>query len=206
MVHLSLLNLTSKMIVFKTQLSIPKPVSIHMRTTLLIILFTSFFTQSYSQDFGEIKLDSKLQIKYSDTLQNIGERITGKWKYLGKRTNGILTDTVGMSFRNDKKTLITIENGIVIESEGNKSKIADYFYEITYSFKNGKGYYSREKNYFNEGITSVTTCQPHPKLVYYEEKFGIIFIGMGGQSFSKINELTSEKLVLENGKEYLKLE
>ena len=177
-----------------------------MRTKLLIILFTLVFTQSYSQDFGEIKLDSKLQIKYSDTLQDIGERITGKWKYLGKRTNGILTDTIGMSFRNDKKIVITVENGIVIESKGNKRKKADYFYEITYSFKNGKGYYSREEYYFNKNITSITSCQPIPELVYYKEKFGIIFIGMGGQSFSEINELTSEKLILENGKEYLKIE
>ena len=177
-----------------------------MRNTLLIILFTSFFFQSYSQDFGEIKLESKLQIKYSDTLQNIGKRITGKWKYLGKRTNGILIDTIGTNFRNDKETLIIIENGTVIESEGNKRKKADYFYEITYSFKNGNGFYSREKKYFNEGITSITSCQPIPELVYYEKKFGILSIGMGGQSFSEINELTPKKLVLENGKEYLKLE
>ncbi|MEE9364229.1 MAG: hypothetical protein V3U92_16640 [Cellulophaga sp.] len=177
-----------------------------MRNAILIILFTSFFTQSYSQDFGEIKLDSKLQVKYSDTIQNIGERITGKWKYLGKRTNGILTDTIGISFRNDKKTVITVENGIIIESEGNKRKKADYFYEITYNFKNGTGFYSREEKYINEDITSITSCQPIPELVYYKEKFGIVFIGMAGQSFSEINELTSEKLVLENGKEYLKIE
>jgi hypothetical protein len=177
-----------------------------MRMKLLIILFTLFFTQSYSQDFGEIKLDSKLQIKYSDTLQNIGERITGKWKYLGKRSNEILKDTIGMSFRNDQKIVITVENGIVIESKGNKRKKADYFYEIIYSFKNGKGFYSREKKYLNKDITSITSDQPIPELVYYEEKFGIVFIGMAGQSFSEIIELTSEKLILENGKEYLKLE
>ncbi len=165
-----------------------------------------FFTQSYSQDFGEIKIDSKLQIKYSDTLKNIGERLSGKWKYLGKRINGSLTDTLGISFRNDKKTTITIENGIVIESEENKRKKANYFYEITFDFKNGKGYYSREKKSINEDVTSITSCQPIPELVYYKDKFGIIFIGMAGQSFSEINELTSEKLILENGKEYLKLE
>jgi hypothetical protein len=132
--------------------------------------------------------------------------MTGKWKYLGKRTNGILTDTLGTSFSNGKKTLITIENGIIIESEGNKSKKVDYFYEITYSFNNGKGYYSREKKYYNKGILSITSCQPIPELVYYEEQFGILSIGMGGETFSEINELTPEKLVLENGKEYLKLE
>ncbi len=177
-----------------------------MRNTLLIILFTSFFAQSYSQDFGEIKLDSKLQIKYSDSLKNIGERLTGKWKYLGKRTNGSLIDTIGMSFRNDKKTVIIVENGIVIESEEDKSKKADYFYEITYSFKNGKGFYSREEKYINEDIISITSCQPIPELVYYKEKFGILFIGMAGQNFSEIKKLTSERLILENGKEYLKLE
>jgi len=181
-------------------------VSTHMRMKLLIILFTLFFTQSYSQDFGEIKLDSKLQIKYSDTLHNIGERITGKWKYLGKRRNGILKDTIGMSFRNDQKIVITVENGILIELKENKRKKADYFYEITYNFKNGKGFYSREKKYLNKDITSTTSDQPIPELVYYEEKFGIVFIGMAGQSFSEIIELTSEKLILENGKEYLKLE
>jgi len=177
-----------------------------MRTKLLILLFTLFFTQSYSQDFGKIKLDSKLQVKYSDSLKIIGERLTGKWKYLGKRTNGSLIDTIGVSFWNDKKTVITVENGIVIESEGDKRKRADYFYEITYSFKDGKGFYSREEKYINEDVTLITSCQPIPELVYYKGKFGIIFTGMVGQSFSKITELTSEKLVLENGKEYLKLE
>ena len=181
-------------------------VSIHMRTKLLLILFTLLFAQSYSQDFGEIKLDSKLQIKYSDSLKNIGERLSGKWKYLGKRTNESLTDTIGVSFSNNKKTIITVENGIVIESEGNKRKKVDYFYEITYSFKNGNGFYSREKKYINEHLTLLSSCQQVPLLVYYKEQFGIVFIGMAGQSFSEINELTSEKLILENGKEYLRLE
>ncbi|MGH1383686.1 hypothetical protein [Kordia sp.] len=139
-------------------------------------------------------------------MKNIGERLTGKWKYLGKRKNGTLTDTIGTSFSNNKKTIITIENGIVFESEGNKSKKADYYYEITYSFKNGKGYYSREEKSINDDWKSITSCQPIPELVYYKEKFGILFIGMGGQSFSEIIELTTEKLVIENGKEYLKLE
>ncbi|WP_452231339.1 hypothetical protein [Lacinutrix sp. MEBiC02595] len=177
-----------------------------MRNTLLIILLSLFFTKFYSQDFGEIILDSKLQIKYSDTLQNIGERITGKWKYLGKRANGILTDTIGTSFRDDKKTIITIENGIVIESEGKKRKKADYFYEINYSFKKGNVYYSREKKSINNNWETISSCQPIPEIAYYKEKFGILFIEMIGQSFSGINKLTSEKLVLENGKEYLKLE
>jgi hypothetical protein len=176
-----------------------------MRNELLIILFTLFLTQSYSQDFGEIKIDSKLQIKHSDTLKNIGERLTGKWKYLGKRANGILTDTIGTSFSNDKKTIITIKNGIVIETEGKKSKKADYFYEVTYNFKNGNGYYSREEKSLNEDWESMTSCQPIPELVYCKEKFGILFVGMGGQSFSEINGLSSEKLIMENGKEYLKL-
>lgn len=69
----------------------------------LRLIITFFFTQSYSQDFGEIKLDSKLQIKYSDSLKNIGERLSGKWKYLGKNKSGILSDTLYMSFSNDKK-------------------------------------------------------------------------------------------------------
>jgi hypothetical protein len=176
-----------------------------MRNILFTILFTLFLTQSYSQDFGEIKIDSKLQIKHSDTLKNIGERLTGKWKYLGKKTNGILIDTIGTSFSNNIKTTIIVENGIVIESEGNKRKKADYYYEITYNFQNGNGFYSREEKSLNDDWESITSCQPIPELVYYGEKFGILFIGMGGQSFSEINELTSEKLVLENGKEYLKL-
>jgi len=177
-----------------------------LNTKISIILFTFFLTQSYSQDFRKIKLDSKLQIKYSDSLKNIGERLTGKWKYLGKRTNGSLIDTIGVSYRFGKKTIIIVENGIVIESQGDKRKKADYFYEIIFSFKNSKGFYSREEKYINEDITSITSCQPIPELVYYKEKFGIIFIGMIGESFSEINELTSEKLVFENGKEYLKIE
>ncbi len=177
-----------------------------MRTKLLIILFTFLFTQSYSQDFGEIELDSKLQIKYSDTLKNIGERLIGKWKYLGKRKNGILSDTLFVSFSNSKKTTVVVENGIIFELANGKRKKANYYYETTYEFESGKGIYSREKKYFNSDIISITTCQPIPKLVYYKEKFGILFIRMAGQNFESISELNPKKLILENGKEYQKIE
>ncbi len=176
-----------------------------MRNALLIILFALFFSSSYSQDLEEIKLDAKSQIKYSDTLINIGERLTGKWKYLGKRTNKRLIDTVGISFRDNKKTVIIVENGIVITSIGNKRRKADYFYEITYNFKNGKNSYSCEEKSLNGDITSITDCQPIPKLVYYKEKFGILFIGMLGENFEPIRKLNRNYLVLENGKEYIKI-
>jgi hypothetical protein len=177
-----------------------------MRTKLLIILFTLNFIQSYSQDFWEIKIDSKLQIKYSDTLQSIGERITGKWKYLGKKINGNLTDTIGTNLKNGERTLITIENGIVFKTKRNVRKKADFFYQIDVNFKNGKIFYSETEISINGNWESFTSCAPIPELVFYKGQFGILFIGMGGQSFSEINKLTSEKLVIENGKEYLKFE
>ncbi len=177
-----------------------------MRNTLLIILFTSFFIQSYSQDFGEIKLDSKLQVQYSDTLLNIGERISGKWKYLGKRKSGILSDTLYVSFSDDKKTTVIVENGIIFELTNGKRKKADYYSETTYEFKNGKGFYSSEKKYLNSDIISITTCQPIPELIYYKEKFGILFIGMVGQNFEPIRELNTKNLIFENGEEYEKVE
>ena len=176
-----------------------------MRTQFLVILLTFLITQSYSQDFGEIKLDSKLQVKYSDTLRNIGERLSGKWKYLGKRAKESLIDTIGVSFTDDKKTIITVENGIVFEIENGKRKKANYFYEITYNFKNGKGFYSSEEKYFNKEITSISSCQPIPELVYYKGNFGILFYEMVGESFRKIRELTPERLIFENGKEYQKM-
>ncbi|MFG6686689.1 hypothetical protein ACGK9U_08925 [Mariniflexile sp. HNIBRBA6329] len=177
-----------------------------MRTKLLIILFTLFFIQSYSQDFGEIKLDSKLQIKYSDSLRNIGERLTGKWKYLGKKENGFLRDTLFVSFNNNQKTTVIVENGKIFELINGKKKEADYYSETTYDFKNANGFYSSEKKYLNSDIVSITTCQPIPELVYYKEKFGILFIGMAGQNFESIRELNSKKLILENGEEYQKVE
>ena len=177
-----------------------------MRNTLLTILFTSFFLQSYSQDFGEIKLDPKLQIKYSDTLQNIGERLTGKWKYLGKRNSGILSDTLFVSFNNKNKTTVIVENGIVFEIENNNRKKADYYYETSYEFKNGSGIYSEDKKYFKENILEISTCQPFPELIFYQNKFGILFIGLGGQNFEAISKLKADKLVFENGSEYWRTE
>ncbi|MGI9532964.1 hypothetical protein [Lutimonas sp.] len=177
-----------------------------MRTKFLLILLTLFLTQSYSQDFGTIRLDSELQKKHSDSLKNIGERLNGKWKYLGKSANGSLIDTVGTSSKNGNRSIIIVENGIVFEVEGNKKKKANYYYEIIFSFINGKGFYSREKKYLIDGITEISSDQPIPELVYYKEKFGIVFHQMLGETFNGINELTSERLVLENGKEYLKLE
>jgi hypothetical protein len=177
-----------------------------MRNTLLIILFTSFFIQSYSQDFGKIKLDSKLQVQYSDTIQNIGERINGKWKYLGKRKGGILSDTLYVSFSNNKKTTVIVENGIVFELANGKRKKADYYSETTYEFKNGNGFYSSEKKYLKSDIIEITSCQPIPELIFYKEKFGILFIGMAGQNFEPIRELNTNNLIFENGKEYQKIE
>ena len=177
-----------------------------MRNIFLTMKFTSFFIQTYSQDFGEIKLDSKLQVRYTDTLQNIGERISGKWKYLGKRKSGILSDTLSMSFSDDKKTTVIVENGIISELANGKRKKANYYSETTYIFKNGKGFYSSEKQYLNSDIISITTCQPIPELIYYKEKFGILFIGMAGQNFEPIRELNTKSLIFENGEEYQKVE
>ena len=177
-----------------------------MRTNLLIILFTLLLTQSYSQDFGEIVVDSKLQIKYSDSLKSIGERLSGKWKYLGKRKSGILSDTLYVSFSDNQKTTVFVENGIISELTNGKRQKANYYSETTFDFRNSKGFYSSEKKYLNSDIISITTCQPIPELIFYEEKFGILFIGMGGQSFEPILELNSENLIFENGEEYKKVE
>ena len=178
-----------------------------MKIGISIILFLSFTNFSFCQEngFNEIKYNQKLQVEQRDTLQNIGKRLTGKWKYLGKNDNGILTDTISIGFRNDEKMITTIENGIVFETVGRKKNKADYFYEITCGFKNKKMYYYRERKYYNDNIISITDCQPIPELVYYNTKFGIVYRGMGGDSFIGINELTSEKLIFENGKEFSKL-
>lgn len=179
-----------------------------MKIGIFTILFLSLTNFSFCQEnnFNEIKYDQKLQVEQRDTLQDIGKRLTGKWKYLGKNSNGILTDTISIGFRNDEKIITTIENGTVFETVGKKKNKADYFYEITCSFENKKMYYSRERKYYNDNIISITDCQPIPELVYYNNKFGIVFSGMGGDNFSGINELTSEKLIFENGKEYSKIE
>ena len=183
-------------------------VSIHMKIGIFTILFLSLINFSFCQenDFNEIEYDQKLQIEQRDTLSNIGKRLTGKWKYLGKKSNGILTDTISVGFRNESKIITTIENGIVFETEGNKKSKANYFYELTYSFENGKSNYSVERIDLNKEIIWVTSCQPLSELIYYEDMYGILLKGMAGDSFYKINKLTSKSLVLENGKEYLKLE
>ena len=177
-----------------------------MKTKFLIILFTLNYIFSYSQDFERIKIDSKLQVKYSDTLKNIKERLTGKWKYLGKKANGSLKDTIGVSFRNDKKTLIIVENGYLYEITGNKKKEADYFYEITYSFENKRGYYNKNKKYHEQGITEINEHPSFPKIIFYKNRFGIFFSNfIENNRFYEIKKLTFNRLVLENGKEYLKL-
>lgn len=177
-----------------------------MKTTLLIILLGLLFYQSYSQEFDEEKFDIKLQTKYKDTLQSIGKGLTGKWKYLGKANNGILSDTIFVSLSNNIKTTVFFENGIIYELENSKRKKVDYYYETSYEFKNGKGYYSEDKKYLNEETWEISSCQPIPELIYYQNKFGILFIGMIGSNFEAIRELTAEKLSLGNGKEYLKID
>jgi len=177
-----------------------------MRLKFFIITLSLFFGTSYSQEFDEIKYDLKLQVEHKDSLQSIEERLAGKWKYLGNRNNEILTDTLFARFWNNKSTYGIVENGIIYEIVNGKRKKANYYYEVTYSFKKGKGFYSKERKYLNSEIIEITNHQPIPKLVFYKSNFGILFTGMGGQYFEKINKLTTEKLVLENGKEYLKME
>ncbi|WP_282069683.1 hypothetical protein [Olleya namhaensis] len=177
-----------------------------MKVKLFTILFTLFLTLSYSQDFGEIKIDSKLQIKHSDTLKTIGERLTGKWKYLGKRKGEILIDTLNVSFTNNKKTTVIVENGTVFELSDGKRKKAEYYIETTYKFDNDKGYYALEEKSLNDDWKSINTCQPVPELIYYKEKFGILFTEMLGQNFEAIRDINTNTLILENGKEYKKTE
>ena len=176
-----------------------------MRLKFLIIILSLFFSTSYSQEFGEIKYDLKLQAEHKDTLQSIGERLTGKWKYLGKRNNGILTDTLFARFWNNKKTYGVVENGIVYEIDDGIRKKTDYYYEITYRFKTSKGFYSRERRYRNKDIVEKSSDQPIPRLIFYKNNFGILFTGMAGHNFEKINELSADMLILESGKEYLKI-
>jgi len=179
-----------------------------MKIGIFTILFLSLINFSFCQENGFIKIeyDQKLQVEQRDTLQNIGKRLTGKWKYLGKNSDGILTDTISVAFRNESKIITTIENGIVFEIEGNKKSKANYFYELTYSLENGKSNYSVERIDLNKEIIWVTSCQPLSELIYYEDVYGILLKGMAGDSFHKINKLTSKSLVLENGKEYLRLD
>ena len=177
-----------------------------MKTKIIIILLTVFFLQSYSQEFDGIKYNLELQAKYKDTLRNIGDRLTGKWKYLGKKDHKILIDTLSLNFRDDEKTYVVVENGTLFEIRNGKRKEANYYYEITYNFDNSIGYYSEDKIYFDSNIIESYSSQPYPELIYYQNKFGILFVGHGGESFEVIRELNSEKLIFENGEEYLKIE
>ena len=97
----------------------PWNVSKHMKTEILTILFFLQIIISYSQEktFNEIKYDPKLQIIHKDTLKNVQERLNGKWKYLGKKINGKFSDTISVSYYEDRTVTTTIENGIVYESE-----------------------------------------------------------------------------------------
>ena len=50
-------------------------------------------------------------------MKNVQERLNGKWKYLGKKINGKFSDTISVSYYEDRTVTTTIENGIVYESE-----------------------------------------------------------------------------------------
>jgi hypothetical protein len=173
-------------------------------STILFFLINLSFSQE--SPFNEIKFDKKLQIIHKDTLQNVRERLTGKWKYLGKKINEKISDTISVSYYENKTVTTTIENGIVFETEKDIKRKASYFLELTYSFKDGINNYSLERVEIDGSVIYVTSCQPIAKLIYYEGKIGIHFLGMSGDRFAEINKLTSESLILENGKEYLRLE
>ena len=177
-----------------------------MKQNTLFILLALFYIQSYSQEFGKINYDSHHQVKYKDTIQSIGRRITGKWKYLGTRQNETLSDTIGGGTREGKWTYDVVENGIAYEIVNGKRQKVGYYYQITFDFEKPEGTFKREKKYLNENIVEFSSDQPIPQLIYYKGSFGILFIEMVGEHFVAIRELNDEKLILENGKEYFKIE
>lgn len=175
---------------------------------LIYILFILFITQSYSQenDLDVFKYDDELQLKYSDTIKKIEERLNGKWKYLGKKTDGILIDTISFKTRNEKGTYTIVKNGDIFELIGMKEEKMNYILEVTYNFKDKRGFYSINKKYLKDDITEIRTCEPIPQVIFCNDKLGILFIGMAGENFNEITELSLERLIFGNGKEYLKLE
>jgi len=180
-----------------------------MKTTLLIILISLLFNNSYSQDYEDLFYDKQLQIEYKDTLQNIGKRLTGEWLYLGNRNrikNGVLTDSISITYTTDGiETLLIVENGVYFEIEERERKKADYFYKTTFDFNSEFPSYSNDMIYFDEDITVITSCQPIPELIYYKNDFGILYNGMAAYSLEIISELNDKRLIFKNGEEYLRI-
>ncbi len=175
-----------------------------MKVTFLVIILGLFFIKAYSQKSMKIEIDYELQLKYQDTLQAMEDNITGHWKYLGKRNGRKLKDTVSTNYENTSRNVI-VENGIVFEVANQKKTKTNYYFETIYDFKNEIGFYSSERKYINNEISAISSYEPFVELVYYKEKFGIIFTAPGGKYFEPIRSIYGKKLIFENGEEYLRL-
>jgi hypothetical protein len=181
-----------------------------MRIIQITFILFLFCFKSYSQEYEDLFYDEQLQIVYKDTLQSIGKRLTGDWKYLGNRNrinDGILTDTISLSYSlGEIATLIIFENGVYYEIVEGERKKADYFYKTSFDFISDFSNYSYDKIYFNKNITEITSSQPIPELIYYKNCFGILYNFRPAYELDIINVLTDKKLIFKNGEEYVKLE
>jgi hypothetical protein len=145
-----------------------------------------------------------LQVKYADSLIQVENKLNGKWKYLGKRYNDMLIDTMKIIL-NTKKSFVTVENGVVFEHKRKKKRKADYFYRMDVNFRNRIGTYSLEEISLTDYWIALSSSQPLIKIVYFDKKIGILFIAHSGSWFRGIIKLTATRLVLENREEYVKL-
>ena len=178
-----------------------------MRIKFFYILFILFISQTYSQNsnWDEIRINKRAQLKFKDTIKNIEENLNGKWKYLGKKIDNRLIDTITRYFGNGKKSMIIVENGEVSKINENKSEKQNFYYQITFNFINNN-YYYENKIYIEKNRVSMNSCEPFPEVIFYKKKFGVLFTEMLGNYFKEIKELTFNKLIFDNGEVYMKIE
>ena len=182
-----------------------------MRNIQITFILFLFCFKSYTQEYEDLFYDKQLQIVYKDTLQSMGKRLTGDWRYLGNRNrikNGIITDTISLSYSAEGiETLITFENGVYFEIVDGERKKADFFYKTRFDFSSDFPIYSSDKVFINnKSITEISSSQPLPELIFYKNSFGILYNSMPAYELEIINELTDEKLIFKNGKEYIKID
>ncbi len=167
-------------------------------------------------DHPYVEIDSALQIKYKDTIQDVRKRISGYWHFQGKKPKYeyVLVDTLSIT---DEGTtyvkngeVFLIRNGITSKSNEivfTHFDFSDNRFDSSEPF-NTK-YKELTKSKGSQDYYEQKTCQPLYSIVYFQKELGIFCVGLGCYDIRPIKFLSDKVLIIksEDGLEcYLKKE
>ena len=128
---------------------------------------------------------------------------------LGKRLRLYFKDRIGIHIRRGRGVHMTNDDKLSIPKPYMRYYKVCTKCDKNYPFIRDEIYFNIIEDYIKKDKDAkffIVIDINEKALIYYKEKFGILFIGMVGQNFEPIRELNTKNLIFENGEEYEKVE